>query len=223
MGLYLARIEWWILMPVGLWWPWGTYLTVLIIYSVLVWLLPRSRWQRWLAQAAVVSGPVVIVVGVAIILLGALSRGGAAEVEESPPLFLAGWLTVASGLCGFLFSAALLAEVGLSKQDFESNARDVRPHLPRRLLAPAFFLLFAIGLTYAGFILVLRQGSADLRRPASVRFLVLIDRGHRELPLTADIVGRYVPTTAREEVRVRLSEIDGEEGVWLVETEASEE
>lgn len=56
----------------------------------------------------------------------------------------------------------------------------------------------------------------DLGRPASVRFLALIDRGLRELPVRPDFVGRTVPTTPGEEVRVRLAEIDDEDGVWLV-------
>jgi pyrimidine operon attenuation protein/uracil phosphoribosyltransferase len=57
----------------------------------------------------------------------------------------------------------------------------------------------------------------DLGRPASVRFLVIIDRGHRELPIATDIVGREVPTLPHEEVRVGVEEIDDEDGVWLVE------
>jgi pyrimidine operon attenuation protein/uracil phosphoribosyltransferase len=57
----------------------------------------------------------------------------------------------------------------------------------------------------------------DMGRPASVQFLVIVDRGLRELPICADIVGRQVPTIPGEEVRVRLREIDGREGVWLVE------
>ena len=57
----------------------------------------------------------------------------------------------------------------------------------------------------------------DLGRPASIRFLVIVDRGLRELPIRADIVGREVPTMPGEEVRVRLSEVDDREGVWLVE------
>jgi pyrimidine operon attenuation protein/uracil phosphoribosyltransferase len=57
----------------------------------------------------------------------------------------------------------------------------------------------------------------DMGRPASVLCLVVIDRGHHELPIQADIVGRVVPTMPGEEVRVRLSEIDDREGVWLVE------
>lgn len=57
----------------------------------------------------------------------------------------------------------------------------------------------------------------DTGRPASVRCLALIDRGHHELPIQADIVGRVVPTVPGEEVRVRLQEFDGAEGVWLVQ------
>lgn len=57
----------------------------------------------------------------------------------------------------------------------------------------------------------------DLGRPASIRFLVIIDRGHRELPIATDIVGREVPTLPHEEVRVGVEEVDDEDGVWLVE------
>ena len=57
----------------------------------------------------------------------------------------------------------------------------------------------------------------DMGRAASVQCLVLVDRGHHELPIQADIVGRVVPTVPGEEVRVRLSEIDDREGVWLVQ------
>lgn len=56
----------------------------------------------------------------------------------------------------------------------------------------------------------------DLGRPASVCFLTIIDRRHREVPITPDIVGRSVPTLPDEEVRVRVEEVDDEDGVWLV-------
>jgi pyrimidine operon attenuation protein/uracil phosphoribosyltransferase len=62
----------------------------------------------------------------------------------------------------------------------------------------------------------------DLGRPASVHFLVIIDRGLRELPIRADFVGRRIPTIPGEEVRVRLSEIDDTEGVWLVENQSED-
>ena len=61
----------------------------------------------------------------------------------------------------------------------------------------------------------------DLGRPESVRLLCLVDRGLRELPIRPDFVGRTVPTTPGEEVRVRLDEEDGVDGVWLVERQGS--
>ena len=63
----------------------------------------------------------------------------------------------------------------------------------------------------------------DMGRPASVKFLVIIDRGLRELPIRADFVGQKVPTFQGEEIRVRLREIDDREGVWLVERNQKEE
>jgi pyrimidine operon attenuation protein/uracil phosphoribosyltransferase len=57
----------------------------------------------------------------------------------------------------------------------------------------------------------------DHGRPRRVQLLVLIDRGHRELPIEATFVGRTVPTTQREIVEVKLQEIDHDEQVLLVE------
>lgn len=56
----------------------------------------------------------------------------------------------------------------------------------------------------------------DMGRPASVRLLAFVDRGLRELPVAPDYVGRHVATAPGELVRVRLTEEDGEDGVWLV-------
>jgi pyrimidine operon attenuation protein / uracil phosphoribosyltransferase len=55
----------------------------------------------------------------------------------------------------------------------------------------------------------------DLGRPRSVQLAVLVDRGHRELPIRADYVGKNLPTSQREVVRVLLSETDGEDAVLL--------
>ena len=52
---------------------------------------------------------------------------------------------------------------------------------------------------------------ADLGRPAAVRLAVLVDRGHRELPIRADFVGKNLPTSTAERVQVRLVEVDGPE------------
>jgi pyrimidine operon attenuation protein / uracil phosphoribosyltransferase len=55
----------------------------------------------------------------------------------------------------------------------------------------------------------------DHGRPRAVQLAVLIDRGHRELPIRADYVGKNVPTNRTEDVAVRLVEVDGEDGVSL--------
>jgi pyrimidine operon attenuation protein / uracil phosphoribosyltransferase len=55
----------------------------------------------------------------------------------------------------------------------------------------------------------------DLGRPRVVRLAVLVDRGHRELPIRADHIGSYVPTRTGEHVRVRLAEIDGVDQVSI--------
>ena len=60
------------------------------------------------------------------------------------------------------------------------------------------------------------DGLVDLGRPNRVQLAVLIDRGHRELPIQADYVGKYVQTGEDEQVEVRLNEEDGEERVILV-------
>lgn len=57
----------------------------------------------------------------------------------------------------------------------------------------------------------------DLGRPRLIQLAVLVDRGHRELPIRADYVGKNVPTSRREVVAVRLVEIDGEDRVVILE------
>ena len=56
----------------------------------------------------------------------------------------------------------------------------------------------------------------ELGRPQVVRLAVLVDRGHRELPIRADYVGKNLPTAAGESVRVRLAETDGQDVVTLI-------
>jgi pyrimidine operon attenuation protein/uracil phosphoribosyltransferase len=54
-------------------------------------------------------------------------------------------------------------------------------------------------------------------RPACIQFAALIDRGHRELPIRPDFVGKNLPTARVERVRVRLENVDDEpDGVWLL-------
>jgi pyrimidine operon attenuation protein/uracil phosphoribosyltransferase len=58
---------------------------------------------------------------------------------------------------------------------------------------------------------------ADLGRPRRVELAVLIDRGHRELPIRADYVGKNLPTSLHQRVFVRLAEVDGEDQVGVEE------
>ncbi|MDP2951828.1 MAG: bifunctional pyr operon transcriptional regulator/uracil phosphoribosyltransferase PyrR [Chloroflexota bacterium] len=55
----------------------------------------------------------------------------------------------------------------------------------------------------------------DLGRPQSIQLAVLVDRGHRELPIRADYVGKNLPTSQQEEIQVRLREVDGRDEVVL--------
>jgi len=56
---------------------------------------------------------------------------------------------------------------------------------------------------------------SDVGRPAAVRLAVLVDRGHRELPIRADFVGKNLPTSLVERVRLSIAEIDGQDGVRI--------
>ncbi len=62
---------------------------------------------------------------------------------------------------------------------------------------------------------------SDYGRPAAIQLAVLIDRGHRELPIRPDFVGKNVPTARREQIKVMVSEVDGRDGVWLEKTPES--
>jgi pyrimidine operon attenuation protein/uracil phosphoribosyltransferase len=57
----------------------------------------------------------------------------------------------------------------------------------------------------------------ELGRPAAVQLAVLVDRGHRQLPIRADYVGKNLPTAPRQTVRVRLAEVDGVDGVEILD------
>lgn len=64
------------------------------------------------------------------------------------------------------------------------------------------------------------DGLIDLGRPRAVRLAVLIDRGHREIPIEANYVGKSVPTAQREVIKVMFEETDGADEVWILEKPA---
>lgn len=59
-------------------------------------------------------------------------------------------------------------------------------------------------------------------RPRKIQFCCMVDRGHRELPIASDFTGLYVPTHHKEEIQVKVKELDGEDAVYLVTREDSE-
>lgn len=63
----------------------------------------------------------------------------------------------------------------------------------------------------------------DFGRPRSVQLAVLIDRGHRELPIRADFIGKNIPTSGKEDVQVLLKETDGEDSVVIAEPPKDDE
>jgi pyrimidine operon attenuation protein/uracil phosphoribosyltransferase len=60
----------------------------------------------------------------------------------------------------------------------------------------------------------------DMGRPRRIRLAILVDRGHRELPIRADFVGKNVPTRPEDDVRVMVTEVDGEDGAVVEEQPA---
>jgi pyrimidine operon attenuation protein/uracil phosphoribosyltransferase len=63
----------------------------------------------------------------------------------------------------------------------------------------------------------------DYGRPRSIKFCCMVDRGHRELPICADHVGTKLPTHVKEEVRVKVKELDDEDAVYVVQNPDEEE
>lgn len=59
----------------------------------------------------------------------------------------------------------------------------------------------------------------DVGRPRTIQLAALIDRGHRELPIRADYAGKKITTLAKQEVALKVTEIDSEDSLWLMEVE----
>ncbi|MCX5642929.1 MAG: bifunctional pyr operon transcriptional regulator/uracil phosphoribosyltransferase PyrR [Candidatus Omnitrophica bacterium] len=57
----------------------------------------------------------------------------------------------------------------------------------------------------------------DFGRPRSIKLLALVDRGHRELPIQPDFTGKFIPAESSQSIEVRLSELDGEDKILLIE------
>ena len=136
-----------------------------------------------------------------------------------------------------VFLARRIAEVieGVTGQQVPAGALDVtmyRDDLSRgRVRTPAPTQIPPGGIDGATVVLVddvLYSGRtiraaldaiSDLGRPGAVRLAVLVDRGHRELPIRPDFVGKNLPSSREERVNVRLAEIDGEDSITIDDSE----
>lgn len=108
-------------------------------------------------------------------------------------------------------------DITMYRDDLRSNpTRPVNPtKIPRGGIDDKIVLLVDDVLNSGRTIAAAMDALKDLGRPRAVRLAVLVDRGHRELPIQADCRGKDLPTRSSEKVRVRVSEIDGEDAVWI--------
>ena len=84
--------------------------------------------------------------------------------------------------------------------------------MPSGVERPMLWALLASGLA---------RPTQHFGRPRAIQLIVLVDRGHRELPIKADYVGKNLPTAPKQSVQVRLQELDGADAVLLDDPEAA--
>ena len=109
-----------------------------------------------------------------------------------------------------------IIDIGMYRDDIDTRPRiELGPtELPENIDGATIVLVDDV--LYTGrTIRAALDALADMGRAAVVQLAVVVDRGHRELPIRADFVGKNLPTSSHEHVTVRVAEIDGEDGVWI--------
>ncbi len=110
---------------------------------------------------------------------------------------------------------------------FYRDDRDLRPHAPERqtnIPTPIDdkHVIIVDDVLYTGrTVRAALDALTDIGRAMSTELAVLVDRGHRELPIRADYVGKNLPTSHEQTVRVRVAEIDGTQGVHIESAEVA--
>ncbi len=111
-------------------------------------------------------------------------------------------------------------DVALYRDDISRRASPVRPSdIPVSIDGTTVVLVDEVLFT-GRTVRAAMDAVMDFGRPARVRLAVLIDRGHRELPIRPDFVGKNIPTAPHQSVKVKLQETDGEDGVYVIGEEA---
>ncbi len=111
-------------------------------------------------------------------------------------------------------------DIGLYRDDLASRPAPVLGHTAIPVAIDGRTIVLVDDVLFTGrTIRAALDALVDFGRPARVQLAVLVDRGHRELPIRADYVGKNLPTSFKERVTVLLEETDGEEGVWIEKRE----
>ena len=141
-----------------------------------------------------------------LIIVGIRTRGGP----------LADRLAVLLGEIEGVDVPSGIVDIGMYRDDIDSRPRiELGPtEVPEEIDGATIVLVDDV--LYTGrTIRAALDALADMGRAAVVQLAVIVDRGHRELPIRADFVGKNLPTSSTEHVTVRVAEIDGEDGVWI--------
>lgn len=111
-----------------------------------------------------------------------------------------------------------VGELDVGRYRDDRDLRGEMPPKPTRIPADitAANLILVDDVLYTGrTVRAALDALTDLGRATTTELAVLVDRGHRELPIRADYVGKNLPTSRNEIVRVRLTEVDEVDGVWI--------
>ena len=149
------------------------------------------------------------------------------RIEVDEPLVILGIPTRGAPLAQRLHERVLAAggSAGLGTLDVTMYRDDLRSQPTRTLMRTELppggvdgaTVVLVDDVLYSGrTIRAALDALGDLGRPARVQLAVLVDRGHRELPIRADYVGKNLPTSRHERVQVTLAEVDGEDAVTIV-------
>lgn len=111
-----------------------------------------------------------------------------------------------------------LLDTSLYRDDIETDSlgKDDSTHIPFEVAGKNVVLVDDV--LYTGrTVRAAIEAIIELGRPSIIELAVMVDRGHRELPIRPDFVGKNVPTSKIENIKVNLTEIDGEDSVLLLE------
>lgn len=111
-------------------------------------------------------------------------------------------------------------DIGLYRDDVTTRPAPLRPSSMPNIDGATVVLVDDVLFTGRS-IRAAMDALLDFGRPARVRLAVLIDRGHRELPIRPDFVGKNIPTALVQSVKVRLKELDTEDAVYVFGQEAA--